>query len=48
MVDFLVFSKKNGFLGILDPPYFGIGATIRNGQEMLWLPYAGFFFLDKN
>jgi len=29
-------------LGILGPPYCGIGATIRIGQEMLCLPYAGF------
>ena len=40
---FFPFSKKIGFLGILDPPYCGIGATIRIGQEMLCLPYAGFF-----
>ena len=31
------------FLGILGPPYCGIGATIRIGREMLCLPYAGFF-----
>ena len=37
------FFKIFGFLGILDPPYCGIGATIRIGQEMLCLPYAGFF-----
>ena len=37
------FFKKFGFLGILDPPYCGIGATIRIGREMLCLPYAGFF-----
>ena len=30
------------FLGILGPPYCGIGATIRISQEMLGLPYAGF------
>ena len=29
-------------LGILGPPYCGIGATIRIGREMLCLPYAGF------
>ena len=27
----------------LGPPSYGIGATIRNGREMLCLPYAGFF-----
>ena len=32
-----------GFLGILGPPYCGIGATIHIGQEMLCLPYEGFF-----
>ena len=31
------------FLGVLGPPYCGIGATIRIGREMLFLPYAGFF-----
>ena len=41
---FSVFQKKNGFLGILGPPYCGIGATIRIGREMLCLPYTGFFF----
>ena len=35
------------FLGILDPPYCGIGATIRIGQEMLVLPYAGFSFFSR-
>ena len=30
------------FWGILGPPYCGIGATIRIGQETLCLPYAGF------
>ena len=40
---FFAFFKKIGFLGILGPPYCGIGATIRIGQEMLCLPYAGFF-----
>ena len=41
----MIFSvfQKIGFLGILDPPYCGIGATIRIGREMLCLPYAGFF-----
>ena len=36
--------KKNGFWGILGSPSYGIGATIRIGQEMLCLLYAGFFF----
>ena len=40
---FFPFLKKNGFLGILGPSYYGIGATIRIGREMLCLPYAGFF-----
>ena len=40
---FFQFFKKIGFLGILGPPYCGIGATIRIGQEMFCLPYAGFF-----
>ena len=31
------------FWGILGPPSYGIGATIRIGREMLRLPYAGFF-----
>ena len=47
----MIFSvfKKIGFLGILGPPYRGIGATIRIGREMLWLPYAGFLsFLLKS
>ena len=43
---FLPFFKKIGFLGILGPPYCGIGATIRIGREMLCLPYAGFFWGD--
>ena len=30
------------FQGILGPPYCGISATIRIGQNMLCLPYAGF------
>ena len=37
------FFKKIGFLGILGPPYCGIGAPIRIGREMLCLPHAGFF-----
>ena len=41
------FFKKFGFFGILGPPYCGIGATIRIGQEMLCLPYAGFLFITK-
>ena len=40
---FLVIFQKNAFFGILGPPSYGIGATIRIGQEMLCLPYAGFF-----
>ena len=28
-------------MGILGPPYCGIGATIRIGREMLYLPYVG-------
>ena len=39
---FFPFFKKIWFLGILGPPYCGIGATIRIGWEMLCLPYAGF------
>ena len=41
----MIFSilQKNGFWGIVGTPYCGIGATIRIGQEMLCLPYAGFF-----
>ena len=39
--DFFLFFKKIGFLGILGPPYCGIGAAIRIGREMLCLPYAG-------
>ena len=42
---FFPFFKKIWFLGILGPPYRGIGATIRISQEMLCLPYAGFFFI---
>ena len=36
------FFNKLGFLGILGPPYRGIGATIRIDREMR--PYVGFFF----
>ena len=32
-------------MGILGPPYCGIGATIRIGREILCLPYAGFFLV---
>ena len=41
----MIFSvfKKIGFWGILGPPSYGIGATIRIGWEMLFLPYAEFF-----
>ena len=35
--------KKKRFFGILGSPYCSIGATISIGQEMLFLPYAGFF-----
>ena len=40
----MIFSvfQKNWVFGILDSPYCGICATIRIGQEMLCLPYAGF------
>ena len=38
--------ETSGFLGILGPPSYGIGATIRIGQEMLCLPYAGFFLMN--
>ena len=41
--DLFLFFKTIGFLGILGPPSYGIGATIRIDQEMLFLPYAGFF-----
>ena len=41
--DFFPFFKKIGFGGILGPPYYGIGATIRISREMLCLPYAGLF-----
>ena len=39
--DFFRF-KKIGFLGILGPPSYGIGANIRIDREMLGLQYAGF------
>ena len=41
----MIFSdfQKIGFWGILGPPSYGIGATIRIGRQMLCLPYAGFF-----
>ena len=39
---FSVFQKIR-VLGILGPPSYGIGPTIRIGREMLCLPYAGFF-----
>ena len=45
--DFFRFSTKIGFRGILGPPSYGIGATFRIGQEMLCLPYAGFFFIKN-
>ena len=40
----MIFSvfQKNRVWGILGPPSYGIGATIRIGREMLCLPYAGF------
>ena len=31
----------------LGPPSYGIGATIRIGREMLCLPYAGFWKINK-
>ena len=40
---FFPFFQKIGYLGILGPPYCGIGATICIGQEMLCLLYAIFF-----
>ena len=40
---FLVY-QKNRVSGYIGPPYCGIGATIRIGQEMICLPYARFFF----
>ena len=44
---FFPFFKNIGFLGILGPPYCGIGAAIRIGQEMLCLPYARFFLISS-
>ena len=41
--DFFRLKKKNGFWGILGPPYCGFRATIRIGREMLCLLNAGFF-----
>ena len=46
MDDFFPFFKNIGFKGILEPPYFGIGATIRIGREMLYLLSAGFLFVN--
>ena len=43
---FFPLFKKFGFLGVLGPPYCGIGFTIRIGREMFCLPQAG-IFLDK-
>ena len=40
---FFRLKKKVWFLGTPGPTYCGIGATIRIGQEMLCLPYVGFF-----
>ena len=42
----MIFSvfQKIWVWGILGPPYCGIGATIRIGQMMLCLPYAGFLY----
>ena len=42
------FLKKNGSWGILGPPSYGIGATIRIGREMLCLPYAGFLYNTRH
>ena len=38
-------QRKNSFLAnfALLARFFGIGATIRIGREMLCLPYAGYF-----
>ena len=44
MDDFFPFFTNFGFLGILDPLYCGIGATIRISREKLCLLYAGLFF----
>ena len=46
-MSFSVF-QKNRVWGILGPPSYGIGATIRIGREMLCLPYAGFKKKKKN
>ena len=35
-------SSPQGLTGILGPPYYGIGATIRIGRVMLCLPYGEF------
>ena len=35
-------------MGIFGPPSYGIGASIRNGREMLCIPYAGFFNYDHS
>ena len=43
-----LFFKKIGFWGLLGSPYCGIGATIHIGQEMLCLPYVGFFLKNSN
>ena len=40
---FSVFQKKEGFLGNLGPPSYGIGATIRIGGEMLFSRMRVFF-----
>ena len=42
-IRFFPLFNKFGFWGIFCPPYCGIGASIRINQEMLCLPYAGFF-----
>ena len=44
---FPFFRKKIGFWGIFGPPSYGIGATIRIGREMLFPPYAGFFYSTR-
>ena len=41
-----IFVFLSGF-GILGPPYYGIGATIRIGRDMLCLPYAGFLDMQN-
>ena len=42
-------QKKVSFLAnfALLAGFFGIGATIRIGREMLCRPYAGFFFTES-